>query len=93
MNHRRLTATPPHPLRRSLLDASDERKEVSEMHMQMKKAIGAIVLSGVLVGGGGAIANAAAGSSPKASASSTAKATSAQSGTSSSSSTDKCPND
>jgi hypothetical protein len=75
------------------LDASDERKGVSDMQMQMKKAIGAIVLSGVLVGGGGAIANAATGSSTKASTSSTAKATSAQSGTSSSSSTDKCPND
>jgi hypothetical protein len=33
------------------LDASDERKEVSDIQMQMKKAIGAIVLSGVPTSG------------------------------------------
>jgi hypothetical protein len=65
-------------------------REVSDMQMQMRKAIGAIVVTGVLVGGGGAIANAATSSSTKASTSAT---TSAQSRTSSASSTDNCPND
>jgi hypothetical protein len=66
-------------------------KEVSDMHMQMRKAIGAILVTGVLVGGGGAIANAATSSSTKASTGTTRTATSSQSGTSSS--TGRCPND
>jgi hypothetical protein len=74
---------------------SDDREEVREMRRQLKRIAMTLAVSGVLIGGGSAIAHAAA-ATPTAKASSSAATSSSASSSSTAAAnaadTDKCPN-